>query len=403
MVDASDGRPIAGASVTLEGRAYLTDTGGRFRVDGDADVLLMRAVGYRREVATIPDTRGKPFEVALAPFAPKALYLSFYGIGSARLRNAALDLIRKTRLNAVVIDVKGDRGMVAYRSAVPLARASGAQSAITIPDLPALLGMFHREGIYTIARIVVAKDDLLAAARPDLAVRRPAGGVYRDREGMRWVDPADPEVRDYDIGIAEEAARAGFDEIQFDYLRFPDDEEVRLRGATTQAARIHAIGVFLDGARARLLPYNVFLAVDVFGYVCWNPGDLQIGQRLEDILPRVDYLSPMLYPSGFAHGIPGCGNPAAHPYEIVRRSLDRVLARTHVSPKRLRPWLQAFRDYAFDRREFGVAEIGQQIRAAEDAGTNGWMLWNSRNVYSDQGIAPPARPPPGGHGHVPQA
>lgn len=149
----------------------------------------------------------------------------------------------------------------------------------------------------------------------------------------------------------------------------------------TEANRTRAITGFLDAARERLTRYNVFLAVDVFGYVCWNLDDTHIGQPLEAILPRVDYLSPMLYPSSFQFGIPGCPNPVAHVAEIVGRSLERVRERTHASPQRIRPWLQAFRDYAFDRREFGPALIEQQIRAAEAFGSNGWMLWNPRNVY----------------------
>jgi hypothetical protein len=387
VVDAQTGAGIAGATVTVSGRAVSTDAAGRFSLAGAADVLEVRAAGYRRQEVGTGSLPGSAAEISLARFSPKALYLSFFGIGDRALRDAALKLIRETELNAVVIDVKGDRGMVAYRSALPLATEIGAQQTITIADLPGLLHRLHSEGIYTIARIVVFKDDLLAQARPDLAVKRRDGAVFRDREGLRWIDPTRREAWDYDIGIAVEVARAGFDEIQFDYLRFPDSEQIRLPEPNTQAARTRAISDFLDLARQRLVPYNVFLAVDVFGYVCWNVDDTHIGQRLEDLLPRVDYLSPMLYPSGFQFGIPGYPNPVAHIYEIVRRSLDRVSDRTHVSPLRLRPWLQAFRDYAFDRRHFDAPEIHQQIHAADDVGTNGWMLWNPRNVYSDQGLA----------------
>lgn len=392
--DAVTGTAIPGASVTTGNRAMSADALGRFAIDDVGSGLRVRAPGYRREdVRVDPQTR-LPIEIRLTPFTPRAIYLSVYGIGNAKLRNAALELIRRSRLNALVIDVKGDRGMVAYRSVIPLAATAGAQRIITIPDLHALVDMLHRRGIYAIARIVVCKDDLLAAARPDLAVKRQDGSIYRDREGMRWVDPATRDVRAYDIAVAAEAAAAGFDEIQFDYLRFPDDSDVRLPDAATEEARVRAIGGFIDAARARLVPHNVFLAVDVFGYVCWNPEDLRIGQRLEDLLPRVDYLSPMLYPSGFTFGIPGCTDPVAHPYEIVRRSLERALERTHASPLRFRPWLQAFTDYAFDRRQFGADQIREQIRAAEDAGTSGWMLWNPRNIYSDGGLARGEPPPP---------
>jgi hypothetical protein len=389
VVDARSGAGIGDAAITIDGRPTKTDASGSFHVAGNADILRVRAPGYRRE--DVPVTAlASGGEIRLQPFAPEALYLSFYGVGSASLRNAALKLIDETELNAVVIDIKGDRGLVAYRSAVPLASEIGAERTITIPDLPGLLHSLHERGIYTIARIVVFKDDLLAAARPDLAVKLPDGTVYRDREGLRWIDPTQKAAWNYDIAIAVEAAQAGFDEIQFDYLRFPDSKRIRPIAASREA-RTAAIDGFIDAARERLAPYNVFLAVDVFGYICWNLDDTHIGQQLDDILSRVDYLSPMLYPSGFQFGIPGYSNPVAHVYEIVRRSLDRVRQRTHASPKQLRPWLQAFKDYAFDRRQFGAAEIQQQIRAAQDFGSSGWMLWNARNVYPNTGLAVRAR------------
>lgn len=388
VVDAQSGVAIADASVTVDRSIVFTDLGGRFRIDASGDTIRARAPGYLRQDVSAMGTTGQSTEIRLAPFAPKALYLSSYGIGSLSLRNAALKLIDETQLNALVLDVKGDRGMIAYRSAVPLAAEVGAQRIITIDDPKKLLRTLHEKGIYVIARIVVLKDDPLATARPDLAVKALNGSAYRDREGLRWVDPTRREVWDYNIALAVEAAQVGFDEIQFDYLRFPDSKQVRFPEPNTEETRTAAIDGFVDAARQRLVPYNVFLAVDVFGYICWNLDDTHIGQQLDDLLQRVDYLSPMLYPSGFQFGIPGFRNPVAHVYEIVRRSLDRVRARVNAPPLRLRPWLQAFKDYAFDRRHFDADEISQQIRAAQDFGTDGWMLWNPRNVYSDQGLEP---------------
>jgi hypothetical protein len=384
VVDADRGTAIADAIVTANGRTVSTEADGQFAIELAGSAIGVRAAGYERRSVGADAAVAKP--IRLAPLTPKALYLSFYGIGSASLRNAALNLIHGTELNAVVIDIKSDRGLVAYHSAVPLATEAGAQKTITIPDLPALLQSLHAQNIYAIARIVTFKDDPLAGARPDWAVKRSDGSNFRDREGLRWVDPTRREVWDYDISIAVEAARAGFDEIQFDYLRFPDDKSMRLSESNNQQLRTRAIAGFLDAARQRLIPYNVFLAADVFGYICWNLDDTGIGQRLEDILPRVDYLSPMLYPSGFQFGIPGYPDPVAHVYEIVKRSLDKITARTHVSPRRIRPWLQAFKDYAFDRRAFDGDEIRQQIRAADEFGSAGWMLWNPRNVYSEEDL-----------------
>jgi hypothetical protein len=271
---------------------------------------------------------------------------------------------------------------------VALAAQVGAQEVVTIPDPRALLAELKQRGIYTIARIVVFKDDRLAQRRPELAVKTPAGRLWRDREKLAWADPFQRDVWEYNVALAVEAARHGFDEIQFDYVRFPDAPAPGLAYSrpSTQEGRVRAIEGFLAEARRGLVPHNVFLSVDVFGYVCWNPGDTGIGQRLETLMSHVDHVSPMAYPSAYQFGIPGYRNPVAHPYEIVFRTLARAQERTALPPVRFRPWLQAFRDYAFDRRPFGAAEIRAQISAAEAFGAHGWMLWNPRNVYSADGL-----------------
>jgi hypothetical protein len=359
---------------------------GAFRIEGQGEILRLRAPGYGRRQSPAPEVSPGEAVIYLDPFTPKALYLSFFGIGASALRSSALRLIEETELNALVIDVKGDRGMVSYRSAVALAVPNGAQDTITIRDVDALLGDLREKRVYTIARIVAFKDDRLARAREDLAVKTRSGRVWRDREQLAWTDPFRTEVWDYNIELAVEAARKGFDEIQFDYVRFPDAPALVYSRPSTRENRIQAIEGFLAEARRRLVPYNVFLAADVFGYACWNLDDTGIGQVLETLSPHLDYLSPMLYPSSFQFGIPGYRNPVAHPYEVVYLSLSRAKERTGLPGLHLRPWLQAFRDYAYDRRPFGAEQISAQIRAAEDAESNGWMLWNPQNRYSSDGL-----------------
>ena len=297
----------------------------------------------------------------LKPFRPKALYLSLYGVGDRKLRTAALVLLETTELNALVIDLKGDRGLVPSRSAIALATQVGAQRVITIRDLPALVRDLRQRGVYTIARIVVFKDDLLALGRPALAEHKRDGSIFRDREGLAWSNPYSPDVWNYNIGIAVEAAKAGFDEIQFDYVRLPDVTGLAYELPWTEQNREAAIDGFLSEARKTLTPFNVFLAADVFGYICWNRDDTKIGQKLEHLAGIVDYLSPMLYPSSFQFGIPGYRNPVEHPYEIVRLSLDHARQRTRLPPLRFRPWIQAFRDYAFGGHPFTAGEIKAQI------------------------------------------
>lgn len=389
VVDSTTRAAIADAIVTSGDKEFRSDSDGRFALDAaETDAVRVRAHGYARSEVKLQTLRTRDAEVRLTPFRPKALYLSVYGVGDRKIRTAALGLLEKTELNALVIDLKGDRGLVPYRSAIPLATEVGAQRVITIGDLPALVTELRQRGIYTIARIVVFKDTLLAIGRPALAVRRGDGSIFRDREKLSWTNPYSRDVWRYNIGVAIEAAKAGFDEIQFDYVRLPDATGLAYEMPWTEQNREAAIDGFLGEARKALLPFNVFLAADVFGYICWNPDDTKIGQKLEHLAGIVDYLSPMLYPSSFQFGIPGYRNPMEHPYEIVRLSLDRARTRTHLPPVRFRPWLQAFRDYAFGGRPFTAGEIRAQIKAAEDFGANGWMLWNPHNQYSGADLRP---------------
>jgi hypothetical protein len=222
VVDSETGHVIEGASATLDNNVVLTDRTGSFHISGEGSLIRVRAPGYLRRDVDGGQSGPLPIKVELQPFKPKALYLSFFGIGSAALREPALKLIDETELNALVIDVKGDRGMISFRTSIPLGEAAGAEKETTIRDVHQLLAALKQKNIYTIARIVVFKDEPLATARHDLAVKLSNGEVWHDREGLAWTDPFNAEVRDYNIDVAVEAAKAGFDEIQFDYVRFPD-------------------------------------------------------------------------------------------------------------------------------------------------------------------------------------
>jgi hypothetical protein len=385
-------RPLVGASVVAAGREVRTDAQGAFVLEdlpADATVLI-KAPGYAR--VRLEPGGGAPGDVVLRPETIKAAYLTYFGVGDRTIRDRVLDLVDRTELNAVVIDVKGDRGWIPYRTAVPAALAAGAQGPVLLRDFDRLLADLKARGVYTIARIVTFKDDVLAHARPDLAVLDTrTGRPWRDREQLAWVDPFREEAWTYNLEIAREAAAKGFDEIQFDYVRFPTDGRLsaaRLSRPNTQEARLAAVSGFLARARRELGPLGVFVAADVFGYTAFNQNDTDIGQRIEELAPHLDYLSPMVYPSGYHLGIPGYRNPVAHPYQVVYESVRLIRLRSAGHPVRVRPWLQDFRDYAFDRRPFGPAEVRAQIRAAEEAGSVGWMLWNPRNVYTAAALAP---------------
>lgn len=273
VVDARTGKPIPAAIVTIGGRPLRADDRGAFSADAAAADIAVRAPGYLATRARAE--AGRPVTVALAPFRPKAVYLSVFGITSKTLREAAVDLKGATAINALVVDMKGDRGITPYPSAAR--RASGAAArtpnAPVVRDFAALVADLHRRGLYLIARIVVFKDDPLAAAHPEWTVRDADGNIWRDREKLRWIDPSLRETWAHNLDVAEEAAKLGFDEIQFDYVRFPDARELRFSVPNTRANRTAAIAGFLRAARERLAPYNVFVAADIFGYVCWNEDD----------------------------------------------------------------------------------------------------------------------------------
>ena len=390
VIDGTSGQPITEATVTQGTQVVRSDSAGRYTLpDGLTGPVGARAPGYRQARVDASTTAGAAAtapDLKLAPFRPKALYLSFWGVGDRGLRHAAEDLAASTEINALVIDLKGDRGLVPFPTRVALADQVGARQTTTVRNLPELIAHFKEQGLYLIARIVTFKDDPLAHAHPERAVKTASGALFKDLEGLSWMDPSRPENWQYPLDLAAEAAELGFDEIQFDYVRFPDTPGLVFSIPNTEEQRVTAINGFLAAARKRLAPYNVFLAADIFGYVFWNQNDTFIGQKLEDLAQHLDYLCPMLYPSGFKFGIPGYTNPVAHPQEIVYLTLAKGGKRSGISPLRFRPWLQAFRDYAFDHRPFEATEIRQQIDAAEKFGSNGWMLWNPRNAYSNAGL-----------------
>ncbi|MDO8688398.1 MAG: putative glycoside hydrolase, partial [Dehalococcoidia bacterium] len=232
-----------------------------------------------------PGASAEPGQGPRAPRIPhqpiRGIYMTYFSAASQEYRDHVFDLLENTSLNAVVIDVKGDRGYVAFPTQVELAQEIGAQDYLTMRDIADLMASFKARHVYTIARIVAFKDDPLASARPDLAVHnRRTGGLWTDNEGLAWTDPFQPEVWDYNIAIAVEASRKGFDEIQFDYVRFPTDGDVDgavFSQPSTQETRQSAIQGFLAKARQALKPMGVKLGIDTFGYTAWRDDDMGIG------------------------------------------------------------------------------------------------------------------------------
>jgi len=232
----------------------------------------------------------------------------------------------------------------------------------------------------------VFKDDKLAQAKDEYVLKDGNGTIWRNREKLAWVDPFSPDVHNYVAEIAADAASRGFDEINFDYVRFPLKKGLVYQKTLNQKNRIDAISNFLKTANTKLQPYNVYTSADTYGYVCWNKGDTHIGHTIKSLSKHVDYIAPMLYPSGFGAGILGYQNPTDHSYEIINKSIKSGLNRADISAVRFRPWLQSFKDYGFDRKFFRSKEISEQIKGAEHASCSGWMIWNPSSRFSSKGL-----------------
>ena len=315
-----------------------------------------------------------------APEKIKALYVNFAAANpnSKSFKNI-LKKIETTEINAIVVDIKNVKGNISYQTNVAEANQTNASKHRTIKDIHHFLAELKSREVYTIARICVFKDTRQARHFTHRAIKTSGGAVWKDKHNTAWVDPYKKESQDYTLDIAEDAAEAGFDEINFDYIRFPAKVGLRYAKKNTQANRITAIEDFLRRAQERLHPYGTLISVDIFGYVAWNKTDTHIGQTVASLAKYSDYICPMLYPSGFYKGTLGYRDPTKHPYTIVKASI--IKAHSDVEPVRVRPWLQSFRDYAFTRVNYTEYHIAQQILAADDTNTSGWILWNPSSRY----------------------
>ncbi len=319
-----------------------------------------------------------------------------------------IDLVRDTELNAIVIDVKDDRGDLAWKdSNVELAHAVGADAntALTKQRAAARLRQLRQAGGYPIARVVCFKDAVLAPARPALAIRAKGGGVWRDRKGLAWLDANNRATWDYILDVSREAAAMGFLEIQFDYVRFPTDGNVDSAVYARGGVDPRAIRNFLAYAREELHNVGVRLSADIFGLTTYKQagaGDGDgTGQRFEDVSAEVDYVSPMVYPSHYYRGNYGLKNPEANPYRVVFGAMREAQQRVHGYRARVRPWLE---DFSLRVRHH-PGRVTAQLEATYANGIDSWLLWNAGNTYSRSALAarterratappPPPAPPP---------
>jgi hypothetical protein len=386
------GAAIAGARVTAtNGSAEsMTAPDGTFRLTGGANVAEVRvsAPGYADQVLAVDQSR--QVSAALDDEMIKAVYANL-GVLSDPVRwNRLIEIADTTEINAIVVDVKQDT--IYYDTQVPFFR--NIDGMITpLFDAEELLAELDAHGIYSIARMVVFKDPLVAEGRPDLAVQDEVnGGLWRDMNGAAWVNAFNEELWIANADLGAELAQLGFDEVQYDYIRFPSDGDlttsdfgVDYSEANRRAAIAGAVAVGSERVRAA----GAHFAIDLFPIIALFGDDQGIGQTLQDLAPLADYVCLMVYPSHYATGnIPVDGHPNDFPAETVTYTLEKTEELIPGTKNKMRPWLQDFTYPLEGYSSYGPAEVAAQIDAAEAMGVSGWMLWNAAGEFEVSALDP---------------
>lgn len=359
-------------------------------------------------VATTMIERAEPKVVHLpTPKAQKAIYMTSCVVGTPSFRDELVQLIEDTELNSVVIDIKDFSGFLSFKPAASTL-AEFVSTRCMAPDMQEFVQALHDKGIYVIGRITVFQDPVLTKKRPELAVKKKSdGSTWHDYKGLSFTDPGAREVWDHHVSIGKEAYAIGFDELNFDYIRFPSDgpmNDIAFAWSGNRAKQ-DMLEDFFRYLYRELKPTGAVLSADLFGMTTTNTDDLNIGQVLERAAPYFDYLAPMVYPSHYPPNFNGLPDPNKAPYAVVKYSMDKAILRflatttpvalrearpvsTTTTPflypkpmwdiQKLRPWLQDF-DYGGD---YGIAEVKAQIMAVYDAGLTSWMLWAPSNRYT---------------------
>ncbi len=345
----------------------------------------VKAVVTAGIVACAPGQAAPP--VTLSFHRPRdihGIYLSAWAFGGPEF-DGLVRLADTTEVNAFVVDVKDETGYLTYASSVSTAIMVGANTQLRAPDARERLRVLQAHHIYAIARIVVARDPLLAAARPGWSIRDRHGAPWRDSGHSTWLDGFNDSIWVYAAQLAEEAVGLGFAEVQFDYVRFPDEVEPGITEAVFPSRRgnesprsglVRNLRLLRDRVRKLGVPFSI----DVFGFTASAEVTMGIGQVWEDLVSGADVVLPMIYPSHYHdvfHGIP---DPNAHPYDVVRNALMDAMIRTRRvgGSAEIRPYLQAF---TLGNPPYSPAMVREQIRASEELGFKSWILWNAESVY----------------------
>ena len=385
-VTTADGHGLPGAQVTLEGRRALTGTDGSFSIE--------RAVPGRVDVAKTAyepvsmewDGVAESVSLATEEIIVRSVRASGPAAGNDDIWRDLLDLADETAINAIVVDIKDESGRVFHDTSVTEAHEAGAVSAHY--DLDEVVGDLEERSLYAITRIVTFQDSFHGAANPELTVWDNGNDApWQTSGGEIWLDASDPGAWEYPLALGMEACEAGFDEIQYDYVRFPTDGPVSravFDDAGDAGARVASISGFLTEARSRLNPMGCAVAADVFSVILSASGDQGLGQQVEALAGAVDVISPMIYPSHYSTGWFGFDCPNDYPGEVVGLALDDGLPRVN-GPAVVRPWIQ---DFTFGcGRSYGEAEVREEIEAAESRNL-GWILWNAASTFTERALDP---------------
>ena len=329
------------------------------------------------------------------PVQAKGIFVTGAVAGTGNTMPALTQLVENSSLNAMVIDIKNDSGEVTYKMELPLSQEIGAEVRY-VSDMPGLVRQLKDKGIYLIARIVAFKDPILAEKKPEYAVKNADGTVFHDNNGLAWVNPYKEEVWDYLIDLSKQAVELGFDEIQYDYIRFSTAKgisEADFGAASEGLTKQDAINGFLTKAYETLAPLGVYVSADVFGTIICNESDGElIGQDYVEMAKHCDYICPMVYPSHYVNDAYGIAVPDAKPYELIYASVadgEAKLAKAReadasVHIAKQRPWLQAFTaTWVQGHIKYRGKQLQDQTRGAADAGVEEWLLWNAANNYDN--------------------
>ncbi|MFZ5353799.1 MAG: putative glycoside hydrolase [Bacillota bacterium] len=325
----------------------------------------------------------------------KGIYMTIYSASNSRL-DELIEMTKRTSINAFVIDVKDDNGHMLFETEAAAKYSPDANKKATIKDIKAFMQKLKDNNIYAIARIVSFKDPTYTKHHPDRAIiYRDSGKVFTNSDKLAWASAHDRELWDYNIAVAKEAAAAGFNEIQFDYVRFPAsnggklDKQLDYRNAKGES-KPETIQNYLKYAREQLSPMQVYISADIYGLVGSVADDMALGQYWEAVSNIVDYVCPMMYPSHYANGTYGLSVPDAYPYETIYNSIKDSVARNKniETPGTIRPWIQDFTaPWVKGYIKYGDKQVEDQIRALEENGVKEFLLWNAGNKYSEGAVA----------------